>query len=93
MSLAYHLSPDARLDQAGLDPELQEDVLDEMERLCAAPSLIPAPLPDVGISHFLHRQYGDVEYALRLRLDHDTARRRLSLIGVSLLRAAEGDLP
>ena len=92
MSLAYHLSPDARLDLADLNFNLQEDVLDEMDRLCDHPEAIGPSVPNVGHVHFLDRDYAGTEYVLRLRLDYDRGR-RLSLLGVVLMAEFPTDLP
>jgi hypothetical protein len=57
VSLAWHLSLDARLDLAPLDPRIQEDVLDEVERLCDDPSLIPSASANLVKVHSLTRIY------------------------------------
>jgi hypothetical protein len=56
--LALHLAADALADLGRLEPWLQEEVLDELDRLTATPNLIAPALPDWGHVYIFPRSQG-----------------------------------
>ena len=87
MSLALHLAPDALADLRRLDAGLQEEVLDELERLAAQPELIPPPLPKSGTVHTFAREIAGVLHVIALTLEWSGGS-RLAVLGVRLLAGA-----
>lgn len=83
MSLAWHLSLDARLDLASLDPRIQEDVLDEVERLCDDPSLIPSASANLVKVHSLTRIYDRTLHVVQLHLHFVPSQGVLYVLGVN----------
>lgn len=77
MGYALAFSSGARLAFSQLDVELQEDVLDELDRLAAAADALPhRPLP-LSALHDLRRDApGRADYVF-LTLEYDPARRTL----------------
>jgi hypothetical protein len=77
-----HLAADGMRDLHRLDPWLQEEVLDELERLAANPSLIPPPLPHIGIVHPIVRADGPSLRVVVVSLLRNDFARLLSFLGV-----------
>ena len=90
MSLALHLAADALSDLRRLDPWLQEEVLDEIERLAAAPESIPAPLQGWGSVHPFVRVVGGQLQVITLTLERNDSRGLLIVLGVASATGGQG---
>ena len=76
MSYVPGFAPDCRIDWRAMNLELQELVLDEMERLAANP-----PSTDSILIDFVHESAGVRHYVwLRVVIDH--ARSRIHVVGL-----------
>jgi hypothetical protein len=81
---AFHLAPDGVSDLRRLVPELQEQVLDEMERFASAITGSSRGDPDSSVTHAFATQVGNdvVTVTLTLRVNWRAA--RIALLGVEL---------
>lgn len=86
MGWALHTSADGEADFQRLSFRLQEDVLDELERLLAQPDLIPPPLGELGSVHTFSRKSGDDLVVLVLTLNRNELSNVLTLLGIRLVR-------
>ncbi|MDB5289911.1 MAG: hypothetical protein JWL69_1152 [Phycisphaerales bacterium] len=84
MSLALHLAPDALAHLRRLNAGLQEEVLDELERLAAQPELIPSPLPQSGTVHTFAREVAGSLHVIALILEWSKGGSRLAVLGIRL---------
>lgn len=79
MAYALAFSSGARAAFARLDIELQEDALDELDRLAADADLLPnRPLPASALHDFRRDTPGRADYVF-LTLEYDPAQRTLTV--------------
>ncbi len=81
MSYAVHLAGDAIADLQALDPWVQEEVIDELERVAAQPRQLH-PDDDGNSIHDFERLVGGVRHVLFLRLHRDDVRQLLSVVAM-----------
>ena len=83
MSLAFHLAADAVADLRRLDLWLQEEVLDEIDRLCNHPDDIPPTEFDDATSDYsvVRERDGKLSEVL-LRVSRNEGRQSLTVLGV-----------
>lgn len=85
MSSGYHFASDAALDFRRLEPELQEDILDELERLL---SLQASTGEALQIGSSIHPFTGMTQggsQGIALTLFFDPLSMRLTVLGIELL--------
>jgi hypothetical protein len=86
--LALHLAPDALADLRRLDAGLQEETLDELERLAAHPNLVPPSLPQWGTVHTFAREVAGVLHIIAITLEWRESASRLAVLGIRLISEA-----
>lgn len=79
MSYVPGFAPDGKIDWRELDPELQERVLDELERLAADPPLPPAT---TLLTDFCWQTSG-VKHYVWIRYVVDRTARTITVIGIT----------
>lgn len=90
MSLALHLAADALADLRRLDFWLQEEVLDELDRLAANPGLVPQPIPGWGSIYAFARASVGTLYVLTITVQLSAS--QLTVLGITLT-SANGNQP
>ena len=82
MSYAWQIAGDAIADLRALEPWLQEEVLDEFERLTADPSGLRVDAGSFAV-HDFERVIADAARLVFLRLYRYDAKRVLSILGIA----------
>lgn len=82
MSYALRLAGDATSDLRGLDSWLQEEVLDELESLLEAPTVLGMDEQGEAV-HDFERGAGDQRHIVFVRLHRDDARQLLTVLAIA----------
>jgi hypothetical protein len=82
VSYAWRIAGDALADLAELEPWLQEDVLDEVERVAAAPSAIQADADGFAAREVIRAAEGKT-HVVFIRMLRDDSRRLVIVLGLS----------
>ena len=91
MSWALRIAGDAIADLRSLDFWLQEEVLDEIDRLCHDP---PRPRPSSRTGEIIRdfeRTSGGVRQVVFLRLTRDEAKETLMVLGIAAIARPESE--
>lgn len=83
MSYTLDLAGDAAADLRDLEPWLQEEVLDEIDRLAADPSVLRPRLPGGTVIHDVTRDHAGSRHYLFITVHRDDARRRVGVHSVA----------
>jgi hypothetical protein len=90
VSWGFHLAGDAAVGLSRLPPALQEEVLDEVERLVASPDSLPPALPGFGTVHAMAREADGRLWMILIRLQPNVTRALLTVVGVEGYVGDEG---
>ena len=82
MSYGWRLVGDAIADLRELDPSLQEDVLDEMDRVSSDPSILRVT-PSGYMSHEIDRSTNEITHLIFIQLHRDDAHERFTVLGIA----------
>jgi hypothetical protein len=83
VSWVYRLVGDAVADMRELEPWLQEEVLDELERLVLQPPIPRPAAPEPEVVHDFERVSGGTRTIVFMRLRVERARNALIVLGIA----------
>ena len=83
MSWAYRIVGDAVADLRALELWLQEEVLDELDRLCLAPPVPRSPTKTGEIIVDFERASSGVRHVVFMRLRRDEPKAMLTILGIA----------
>lgn len=86
MSYALGVAGDARADLAAMDPWLQEEFWDELDRLAADPSLLSAASARDDILYKFTRDTAGLRHTVTMTLSCNDSARKLTVLGITYRR-------
>ncbi len=82
MNYGLGVAGDARADLRAMDPWLQEEFWDELERLAANPSLIPVPSASGDILFKFQRATADIKHYITPTVSRNDLGRTITVLGI-----------